>query len=217
MRQSEPDFPVLEYITITKDLRTGLVLALGGTQEAAGILQRTGFLNEYGPRGDYHRLPHGLAEDDERSTSTAASHTLLAAGYSVHLDPALNVFASPDGGREAAQRYRAQLSQRAFGAGSGDEWAGVLTEIAEPDAGLLLLLREAVVATYIAWSQQLRDAGADVEPAVRLGDTAEALSRAADSIRRARNHAARTRHRAAPTTTPPGPAQRPSAPLSRRL
>ncbi|WP_019070557.1 hypothetical protein [Streptomyces hokutonensis] len=40
MRQSEPDFSVLEYITITKDLRTGLVLALGGTREAAGILQR---------------------------------------------------------------------------------------------------------------------------------------------------------------------------------
>ncbi|MEU6230944.1 hypothetical protein [Streptomyces sp. NPDC047042] len=57
MRQSEPDFAVLEYITITKDSRTGLVIALGGTQEAAGILQRNGFLHAPGPRGEYHRLP----------------------------------------------------------------------------------------------------------------------------------------------------------------
>lgn len=49
MRPSEPDFAVLEYITIAKDSRTGLVIALGGTQEAAGIPQRNGFLDARSP------------------------------------------------------------------------------------------------------------------------------------------------------------------------
>lgn len=49
MRPSEPDFAVLEYITIAKDSRTVLVIALGGTQ-AASILQRNGFLDAPVPR-----------------------------------------------------------------------------------------------------------------------------------------------------------------------
>ncbi|BDH07220.1 hypothetical protein [Streptomyces seoulensis] len=86
----EPDFWVLEYVTITKDPRTELVVAIGGTEKAADILQRTGgFLSWAGPRGDYHRLPHGLPAEQQRLKATAASHALLAAGFSVHLDPAL--------------------------------------------------------------------------------------------------------------------------------
>ncbi|WP_329295665.1 hypothetical protein [Streptomyces pseudovenezuelae] len=215
MKQTEPDFMVLEYVTITKDSRTGLVIALGGTQEAAGILQRNGFLDAPGPRGEYHRLPHHLSIEEERRKATAASHSLLGAGYSVHLDPALNAFDPPDGERETARRYLAQLSRRALDARSGAEAAAVLTEIAEPDAGLLTLLREAVVGTFISWSQLLRTAGTDPEPAARLGEMAHALARTADSILLARNHAARTPHRSAPTTTTPSVAPRPSAPLSR--
>jgi hypothetical protein len=37
---AEPDFFVLDYITITKDVRTDLVVAIGGTEVAADILQR---------------------------------------------------------------------------------------------------------------------------------------------------------------------------------
>ncbi|MCZ0997553.1 hypothetical protein O1M63_04430 [Streptomyces mirabilis] len=169
MKPSKPDFAVWEYLTITKDSRTGLVIALGGAQEAAGILQRNGFLDTPGPRGEYHRLPLGLPVEEERRKATAASHALLAAGYSVHLDPALNSFDAPDGEREAARRYLAQHSRRALDARSGAEAATVLTEIAEPDTGLLTLLREAVVATFISWSHLLETAGADPQPAVRLG------------------------------------------------
>ncbi|MFG2800458.1 hypothetical protein [Streptomyces pseudovenezuelae] len=214
MRQGEPDFAVWEYITITKDSRTGLVIALGGTREAAGILQRNGFLNAPGPRGEYHRLPLGLPAEDERHRATAASHALLAAGYSVHLAPALNTFGPPDDEREAARRYLAQFSRRALDARSGGEVAAVLTEIAEPDAGLLPLLREAVVGAFIGWSRLLETTGADPQAAVRLGETAHALARAEDSILLSRNHAARTAHRPAPATTLPSPAQ-PSAPMSR--
>lgn len=140
---------------------------------------------------------------------------MLGAGCSVHLDPALNAFDAPDGERETARRYLVQLSGRAFDARSGDEVAAVLAELAAPDAGLMPLLREAVVGAFIGWSQLLRTAGADPEPAARLGHTADALARAADSILLARNHAARTPHRPAPTTTAPSHAPRPTAPSSR--
>ncbi|MDV6288113.1 hypothetical protein R2F25_09760 [Streptomyces sp. UP1A-1] len=79
MNQTEPDFWVLEYVTITKDPRTGLVVAIGGTEQGADILQRTGgFLTSPGPRGDYHRLPHGLPIEQQRLKATTASHALLA-------------------------------------------------------------------------------------------------------------------------------------------
>ncbi|WMD05573.1 hypothetical protein [Streptomyces sp. FXY-T5] len=39
MKQTEPDFWVLEYVTITKDPRTDLVVAIGGTDKAADILR----------------------------------------------------------------------------------------------------------------------------------------------------------------------------------
>ncbi|MDX3714957.1 hypothetical protein PV733_39745 [Streptomyces europaeiscabiei] len=38
MKQTEPEFWVLEYITITKDPRSSLVVAIGGTEKAADIL-----------------------------------------------------------------------------------------------------------------------------------------------------------------------------------
>ncbi|MGW3692339.1 hypothetical protein ACWD6U_00410 [Streptomyces sp. NPDC005149] len=51
MKQTEPDFWVVEYATITQDPRTDLVIAIGGTEKAADILQRTGgFLSAAWPR-----------------------------------------------------------------------------------------------------------------------------------------------------------------------
>ncbi|MCL3997181.1 hypothetical protein [Streptomyces lavenduligriseus] len=111
MKHAEPDFHVLDYVTITKDKRTGLVLALGGADQAAGIPQRAGFLDVPGPRGTYHRLPHHLSVQERHRKATTASHALLAAGYSVHLDPFPNDLAVLDGDREAALRYLVQLSQ----------------------------------------------------------------------------------------------------------
>ncbi|MCC9705976.1 hypothetical protein E4N62_12355 [Streptomyces sp. MNU76] len=56
MKQTEPEFWVLEYIT--KDPRTGLVVAIGGTEKAAYILQRTGgFLSAPGPSGTTTGFP----------------------------------------------------------------------------------------------------------------------------------------------------------------
>ncbi|MFE9905036.1 hypothetical protein [Streptomyces achromogenes] len=188
MKHAEPDFHVLDYVTITKDTRTGLVLALGGADQAAGILQRAGFLDAPGPRGTYHRLPHHLPVQEQRRRATAASQALLAAGYSVHLDPFLNGLAVADGDREAALRYLVQLSQRAGDASDAQEQAALLTEIAGAGEGLLPLIRQAVAVMCVG---PLAD-GADPQPVRQLMNTVDALSRAADQILRLRNDIART-------------------------
>lgn len=212
MRQSEPEFGVLEYVTITRDPRTDLVVAIGGTEKAADILQRTGgFLSAAGPRGDYHRLPHGLPVEQQRLKVTTASHALLAAGHSVHLDPTLNALATPDGERDAALRYLAHLAERATAAGTSSEVAEVLTEISAPVNGLLPLTREVVVRAWIAASDlQGAAPGEEPEPLARLGDTASSMSQAAHLILRARNHDARAPQPAA-TAPPPGTAQPPAS------
>ncbi|NUS85373.1 MAG: hypothetical protein HOY75_22255 [Streptomyces sp.] len=80
----EPDFFVLDYITITRDPRTKLVVAIGGDERVAGILQTAGgFIDAPGPRGPYHRQPHTMAVDQQRTGATAAAlalgHRLAAA------------------------------------------------------------------------------------------------------------------------------------------
>ncbi|MEV6535135.1 hypothetical protein AB0M86_37070 [Streptomyces sp. NPDC051639] len=214
MKQSEPDLWVLEYVTIAKDPRTDLVVAIGGTEKAADILQRTGgFLSAAGPRGDYHRLPHGLPVEQQRLKATTASHALLAAGYSVHLDPSLNMLATPDSERDAALRYLDRLAERVVAAGTSTEVAEVLTEIAAPLHGLLPLTREVVVRAWIAASDfQGAAPGEESVPIARLGATARSLSEAARVILQARNHAGRAAQR--PATAPPPSRAQPS--VSRR-
>ncbi|MFF7981781.1 hypothetical protein ACFZDK_22085 [Streptomyces sp. NPDC007901] len=217
MTFEEPDFRVLEYVTITKDPRTDLVVAIGGTEQAANILQRTGdFLSAPGPRGDYHRLPHGLPVEQQRLKATAASHALLAAGHSVHLDPALNMLVAPGGEREAALRYLAGLAERAATATTGNELAEVLTEIAAPVHGLLPLAREVVVRAWIAVGdfQETAPAG-EPDPLSRLGSTATSMSEAARAILHARNHAARSAHRPATASPPAAARARPAESLRR--
>ncbi|MFE1199590.1 hypothetical protein ACFW6E_43955 [Streptomyces olivaceoviridis] len=212
MSDAEPHFEALEYVTITKDARTGLVVALSGTEQAAGLLQRAGFLDHPGPRGTYHRLPHGLPAAEQRRKATAASHALLSAGYSVHLDPALNALAVPDGDRDAALRYLVQLPQQATAVSSGNERAALLTEIAGPSEGFLPLIGKAVAVACV-WSLRPdagRTGGATLEPAAQLGSTADALSRAADQILRVRNDIARAHSRPTAGGRAPSPAPRPT-------
>ncbi len=208
MKQTEPDFWVLEYVTITKDPRTDLVVAIGATDKAADILQRTGgFLSAPGTRGDYHRLPHGLPIEQQRRKATAGSHALLAAGHSVHLDPTLNMLVAPDGEREAALRYLAGLAERAAAATTSSEVAEVLTEVAAPVHGLLPLAREVVVRAWIAASDFQGAPTGEPDPIARLGSTATSMSEAARAILHARNHAARPAQRPATTSPPPNHAQ----------
>ncbi|MFE5958045.1 MULTISPECIES: hypothetical protein [Streptomyces] len=210
MKHHEPDFLALEYVTITKDPRTGLVVAIGGTEQAAGILQHSGgFLS--GAR-TYHRLPHGLPFEQQRLKATTAAHALLAAGHSVHLDPALNMLATPDGDRDAALRYLGHLAERVAAAETGSQVAEVLTEIAAPVNGLLPLTREVVVrAGFAARALEGTPPGDELDPIDRLGDITHSMSQAARVILDARNHAART-----PQKAPVPPPSTPQPPASRR-
>ncbi|WP_069627591.1 hypothetical protein [Streptomyces niveus] len=216
MTHGEPDFRVLEYVTLTKDARTGLVVAIGGTEQEADILQRSGFVNCPGPHGEYHRLPHGLTTEEQRVKATVASHALLAAGHSVHLDPALNLLVSPDSDREAALRYLAGLAERASDATSSREVAEVLTAVAAPTTGVLPLVREVVLAAWIALAADTDAVGAEPEPVTQLTDSTEVLLRTAHRILLARDHAARTPARTAPGTTRTTPVEQPSVPAARR-
>ncbi|MGW8452484.1 hypothetical protein [Streptomyces niveus] len=216
MTHGEPGFRVLEYVTLTKDPRTGLVVAIGGTRQVADILQRSGFLDTDGPRGPYHRLPHGLPIREQRLKATAASHALMSAGHSVYLDPALNAFATADGDREAALRYLAHLAEQAGQATSDPEVAEVLTAVAAPTTGLLPLVREVVLRAWIALSHEADSADGEAEPVAQLGDTTEVLLRTTHRILFARNHAARAPEQPASTKTPPRPVQPMTAPVPQR-
>ncbi|CAM5717128.1 Golgi phosphoprotein 3 (GPP34) OS=Streptomyces microflavus OX=1919 GN=Smic_08570 PE=4 SV=1 [Streptomyces microflavus] len=212
MNQHEPDFLVLEYITVTKDPRTGLVVAIGGTQKAADILQRTGgFLSAAGHHGTYHRLPHGLPVEQQRLKATTASHALLAAGHNVHLDPALDMLPSRT---ETAMPPSATsaISPSGFCRQTSSQVAEVLTEIAAPVNGLLPLTREVVVrAALAARALEGTPPGDELDHIDRLGDITHSMSMAARVILHARNHTAR-----APQKAPTPPPSTPRPPGSRR-
>lgn len=192
MTHGEPDFLVLEYVTLTKDPLTGLVIAIGGTGQVADILQRSGFLDADGPRGPYHRLPHGLPVREQRLKVTAASHALMSAGHSVSLDPALNAFDTADGDRDVALRYLTELAERAADATSDTEVAEVLTAVAAPTTGLLPLVREVVVR-------------AGSPSPVKRTAQARNRSRSPSSEIRRRTLRAPPTGSSSPATTPPAP------------
>ncbi|MEU3599312.1 hypothetical protein ABZ714_11350 [Streptomyces sp. NPDC006798] len=208
----EPEFFVLDYITITRDPRTKLVVAVGGNERASGILQTKGeFLPVHGPRGDYHRQPADLPVENQRQGATAAAHALLLAGASVHLDPELNTLLTPDGDRDAVHRYLGQLADRASRATCDREVAAVLTEIVAPDVGLLPRLTAVLVDTGFDWYQSKDAAGEDPALAALLVTAAADLRRSSQQFGHIRNQAAAPPPlpaRPAPPP-PPGPATSP--------
>ncbi|MGW2721065.1 hypothetical protein [Streptomyces sp. NPDC001492] len=216
--EDEPVFFDLKYVTITRDPRSQLVLAIGGDGRAAGILQTAGgFHSAPGASRDYHRLPHHLPVEEQRHGATSAAHALLLAGYSVHLDPALNTLATPNGERQAACRYLGGLESRARATETDRDVAVLLAEIAAPEEGMLPQLVRALIATWATWGERLRDAGLDDEPAEQLMEATSSLSNQAHRITVIREQAAR---RTPPTAAAPGPARAPratsSAPSVRR-
>lgn len=114
---AEPDFFLQDYITTSPSPKKSVPgwSWNGGSEQAESILQQTGgFLDASGIGRGYHRLPHGLPVEQQRLKATSAPHALLAAGHSVHLDPALNILSTPDSEREATLRYLSQLAARAY-------------------------------------------------------------------------------------------------------
>ncbi|MGW6393102.1 hypothetical protein ACWFR1_21915 [Streptomyces sp. NPDC055103] len=205
---AEPEFLLPNYVTITRDPRTQLVLAIGGNQRAAGILQTTGgFTHHPGPSIHYHRQPVTMPVERQRLGATAASYALLAAGYSVYLAPDLNVLATPDGDREAAYRYLTRLTELARSTTETHVLAGVMAETAAPETGVLPRLREVLVAVWTAWGDQLREQGDDPEPADRLMDITSVMSNMARDIDDLRTKAAHTPPPLKPAKSPPSSAR----------
>lgn len=205
--EAEPQFFVQDYISISRDHRTQLVIALGGNDKAAGILQTTGhFLPAAGPLGTYHRQPHTLPVDEQRQGATSAAQHLLLAGFSVHLDPSLDVLSTADGDRAAAHRHLAQLATRAGAAADDRQVAEVLTELVAPNDGMLPRTLMTLVSAWAPWTRRLEAAGQEPVLPERLMNAASSISQQAWQIEQIRNKAA-----ARPTTdaAPHGPASAP--------
>ncbi|WP_043267072.1 hypothetical protein [Streptomyces sp. CT34] len=205
-QDSEPTFFVLDYVTITRDPKTQLVVAIGGDERAEGILQTAGgFVSAAGPRGPYQHQPHTMPVEQQRQGATAAAHALLLAGFSVHLDSTLNVLATADGDQQAAHRSLQRLAERARNAADDQEVAKVLTEIAAPHDGLLPRMVQTLISTWAPWAERLENAGHEPDPAQRLMTATNSLSNHALQIELIRNQAARTTSAPALTTAPAPP------------
>ncbi|MFJ4971095.1 hypothetical protein [Streptomyces sp. NPDC088755] len=127
----------------------------------------------------------------------------------MHLDPALNMLATPDGDRDAALRYLGNLAERVAAAETGSQVAEVLTEVAAPANGLLPLTREVVVrAALAARALEGTPPGDEPDHIDRLLEITHSMSRAAQAILHARNHVARAPQKA---PTPPPSTPRPRA------
>lgn len=212
----EPEFLLPHYVTITRDPRTQLVLAVGGDQRAGGILQTTGgFTRHPGPSTHYHRQPVTMPVEQQRLQATAASYALLAAGYGTFLDPTLNVLTVQDEGREAARRYLTYLSELALNTTEGPVLAAVLAEISAPETGVLHQLRDVLVSVWTSWGNHVPAEPRDGGPVERLMDVTDVLSRKTREIEELRTHAARSPTSATtaspllPDAGPKRPARRP--------
>jgi hypothetical protein len=190
-REPEPQFFVQDYISISRDHRTDLVIALGGNERTAGILQTAGhFLPAAGPLGTYHRQPHTLPVDEQRQGATAAAQQLLLAGFSVHLDPSLDVLSTVDGDRAAAHRYLAHLATRASAASDDRQVAEVLTDLVAPNDGMLPRMLMALVSAWAPWTRRLEAAGQEPVLPEGLMNAASSISRQTWRIEQIRNKAA---------------------------
>ena len=77
---AEPPFVVLDYVTIPRDSKTQLVVAVGGDERAKGILQTVGsFISAAGPRGPYQRQPHSMPVEQQRQGARTSAPALPTA------------------------------------------------------------------------------------------------------------------------------------------
>ncbi|WP_446038077.1 hypothetical protein [Streptomyces sp. SID1121] len=216
--EKQPQFLVHAYITITRDPRTQYVVAIGGDERAAGILQMYGgFVSVPGPHLPYHLQPHTLPVDEQQRDATAASYALLLAGFSVFLDPSLNTLTTTPGvERQAFYHYLDQLTERGRHATDDSEVADVLTAIAAPQQGVLSPLVDMLLSTGMAWRERLGGDGQDPVLAEQLMDIGSTASNLSLQIQRIRGQAAMTSSPAQsrPEKDLPTPPAQPTAPSS---
>ncbi|MER7684462.1 hypothetical protein [Streptomyces sp. NPDC097610] len=134
------------FLDIRRDPHSDELLARGGDFEAHSILQRAGFVAVVRLHETYHRVPTGLAEDDESRLATDAVARLRAAGYHVDCDVDLDSNSRPASYLPLGSSV-AHVAERIREATSTDEAADALTELTAAHDGVLAALEEVLTAT----------------------------------------------------------------------
>ncbi|CAL2073612.1 conserved protein of unknown function [Streptomyces murinus] len=133
------------FLVIRRDPHSEEVLARGGDQEAHSILQRTGFVHVHRRHESYHRVPTGLAADEETRLAADAVARLRAVGYPVHCSPDFDTD-SLLSHYEPVGSSVAHLAERIRQATTTDEVAGILVELTAPADGILDAIKEVLGA-----------------------------------------------------------------------
>ncbi|MGW4441931.1 hypothetical protein [Streptomyces sp. NPDC004682] len=134
------------FLSVRRDPHSGEVVARGGDPEAHSVLQRAGFVSVVRGHETYHRSPTGLDADDEVFLATKAVERLRSAGYHVDCDEDFGPGACPP-------RYLpmgasvTHIAERIRAATNTQEAAEALTELTAAPDGVLVALRQVLIAT----------------------------------------------------------------------
>ncbi|MCA1224377.1 hypothetical protein, partial [Streptomyces sp. 8L] len=134
------------FLGIRRDPHSEELLARGGDAEAHSILQRVGFVAVVRLHETYHRVPTGIAKDEEVRLATDAVARLRADGYHVDCDADLDTDARPPRYPSMGSRV-AHLAEHVHEATTTEEVADALTELTAAHDGILTALEEVLTAT----------------------------------------------------------------------
>ncbi|MEV3857576.1 hypothetical protein AB0J38_25015 [Streptomyces sp. NPDC050095] len=166
----------LPTVTITRD-PTGNVTAEGGDRLAHDLLRHAGFQIETSIRTFWFRLPWDMGETRENQMASHAARMLTAAGYHVHLDPALAADAALPQATSAAQQTGEVplqvLSDRMRGAETFAHAASLLHQVVDGQEGPLVRL----ASFFAAAAEQ-----AETVPGTAASHLASLLDRASATL-----------------------------------
>ena len=176
----EPSMPVT--VTITAE-PSGSIVARGGDSLAASLLNHAGFAFTNDWHGPRHRLPTSMDRGEQAAIANHAAEMLLAARYSVALDPALAAAqvattANPLGPYTAGAELL-RLTDQIRSAETGAELQQAVDHLLHPEHGALERLREALEAA----GEQITDLDDEsYQLADRFGFAAEFVSAAQSEL-----------------------------------
>ncbi|MGW2477914.1 hypothetical protein [Streptomyces sp. NPDC001665] len=131
---------------IRRDPDSEELLARDGDAQAHSILQRAGFVPVVRVHESYHRVPTGLAAQDEDRLATEAVARLRAQGYHVVCDADFETDHRPASYLPPGSSV-SHLADLIGEATTTDEAADALTELTAPHDGILAAVEEVLIAT----------------------------------------------------------------------
>ncbi|WP_201305794.1 hypothetical protein [Streptomyces sp. GF20] len=133
------------FLDIRRDPHSDEVRARGSDAQTHSVLQRSGFVSVVRRHDLFHRVPAGLAGDDEYRLATDAVAHLRAAGYHVDRDADFDTAS-----RAASYLPRAtsvaHVAEHLRGATTTGEATEALTELTADHDGVLAEVEEALIA-----------------------------------------------------------------------